>query len=362
MAKHTPTRFNQATTNLDKKNSFTQRRNHWWVGLGGTFDHFHRGHEAFLEFAARQGENLIIGVTADHFVTGKPYSESLEPYAVRARHVRNWCKKHRINHEVVMLDDLYGPTLEDRRIKALAVTEETVAGAEKINEVRGHSRLPELPIYICPLVRNELGQPLHAEQIRAGLFDKDGRSFEKAILVERGLNDEQREALAQPLGDLVEDETTVPTTPGTRIVLVGDQTLQLFLENKWPFNVAVIDELIERQPLSAEHKNRLAELEKKPELSVQKVVNLPGQISSELLTAVKNALHSDSGLANQDNHKQLIKVTGEEDLATAATILLAPLGTVIFYGQPGVGLVKVDVNLELKNKLRRIFERPETID
>ena len=36
--------------------------------LGGTFDHFHKGHENFLEHGLSISKRLVIGVTSDEFV------------------------------------------------------------------------------------------------------------------------------------------------------------------------------------------------------------------------------------------------------------------------------------------------------
>ena len=36
--------------------------------LGGTFDHFHKGHKNFLEHGLSISERLMIGVTSDEYV------------------------------------------------------------------------------------------------------------------------------------------------------------------------------------------------------------------------------------------------------------------------------------------------------
>ena len=48
---------------------------------------------------------------------------------------------------------------------------------------------------------------------------------------------------------------------------------------------------------------------------------------------------------------QVILVVGEEDLATICAIMLVPIPSTVFYGQPKKGLVMVEVDMETKNRL-----------
>jgi len=55
--------------------------------------------------------------------------------------------------------------------------------------------------------------------------------------------------------------------------------------------------------------------------------------------------------------KTVILVGGEDDLAVLPVLLIAPLGFSIYYGQPGEGLVRVDVTEENKEKAYRLVEK-----
>lgn len=79
-----------------------------------------------------------------------------------------------------------------------------------------------------------------------------------------------------------------------------------------------------------------------------KVRNPPGRITKEALRVVKEALKA--------NVRIRIVVEGEEDLLTLPCILYAPEGMRVFYGQPRVGIVYVDVSQESRKKVRRIME------
>jgi len=76
------------------------------------------------------------------------------------------------------------------------------------------------------------------------------------------------------------------------------------------------------------------------------VKNPAGEISTQLTAALKIALEQ----------KFLhVEVIGEEDLAAVALVLLAPLESRIYYGQPEKGLVKIVVTEELKVRIQKIL-------
>ena len=66
-----------------------------------------------------------------------------------------------------------------------------------------------------------------------------------------------------------------------------------------------------------------------------KVQNPQGVITEEAIEAIKESLKS-----NEHTH---IVVDGEEDLLTLIAVLYAPLGSLVVYGQPRVGIVVVEV-------------------
>ena len=73
------------------------------------------------------------------------------------------------------------------------------------------------------------------------------------------------------------------------------------------------------------------------------VSNSAGCLTSALFKSVSEILN----LVNS-NKRLILKVNGEEDLSVLPFLLLAPIGFVIFYGQPGFGIVKIEVTEENK--------------
>ncbi|MGA7922985.1 MAG: hypothetical protein WCA77_03315, partial [Thermoplasmata archaeon] len=53
--------------------------------LGGTFDHFHRGHEELLSAGLSASEHLGVGVTTGGYLKGhpKPRANRIEPFPRR---------------------------------------------------------------------------------------------------------------------------------------------------------------------------------------------------------------------------------------------------------------------------------------
>jgi len=82
------------------------------------------------------------------------------------------------------------------------------------------------------------------------------------------------------------------------------------------------------------------------------VVNMAGTISVGLIDAVKDAL---------ENPPKAIFVDGEEDLALMPVVLLAPNGTKVVYGWPGVGMMVVTVSEEMKGRMKQLIGKMEVL-
>lgn len=78
-----------------------------------------------------------------------------------------------------------------------------------------------------------------------------------------------------------------------------------------------------------------------------RVRNDPGTIGSEALAAVEEAIESGDAI---------MIVEGEEDLLTLVAMAAAPLGSFVIYGQPGEGLVLVEVNSSARKKACSFLE------
>ncbi len=300
------------------------------VGLGGTFDHFHKGHERFILFAANLAQRLQIGITTQKLVQQKPLPELCQEYEIRAKAVAEFCTKHNVSFEIIPLYDVYGPTLEGSSLEALCVTTETLPGGELINRTRKERGLPELPIHVCDYYIDELGRPLHSLGIRVGMVSREGRVYERILKNTVVLNQEQREFFAKPQGRLIQQ---IEGSSQEGVLVVGDATLEYFIEHRLAYQLGVYDKKRNRIPADSGVINAL-----KPDIVAQ---NAPGVISSELTGALKLALQK---------KLQHVFVEGEEDMATVALVLLLPLQSLVYYGQPNNGMVEILVTEEVKDK------------
>ncbi|MDO8473976.1 MAG: pantetheine-phosphate adenylyltransferase [bacterium] len=305
------------------------------VGLGGTFDHFHKGHEQFILFAANLATHLQIGITTPKLIQRKPLAELCESYEIRSKAVVTFCKKRRISCAIIPLQNVYGPTLKNSSIEALCVTKETIPGSKRINRARIEHKLPPLPIHVCGYYLNKLGHPIHSQDIRAGSVNRRGKVYELLLKKTLLLTQSQLQFLAKPQGAV---KKTLVSSIARNAFLVGDATLEFFLLHNLPYKLGIYDKKINRVSTHSPIINSIH-----PEIITK---NRPGSISRSLTKSLKLAL------LGRTKH---IFVQGEEDLAAVALVLLLPLGATIYYGQPGQGIVTMKVTEEKKETLASLL-------
>ena len=155
------------------------------------------------------------------------------------------------------------------------------------------------------------------------------------------LPEEMRPLLKRPLGQLFSS-----TTPAAerlrelrpiRLISVGDVVTAEILAAGLKPDIAVMDSKVMRGPAEDKLKRAIEAFE----ATVVRVKNPAGKITQELREAFK-----------VEKFPLKIIVDGEEDLATIPAVLSAPMGSVVVYGQPGEGLVLVEVT----ERKRREFE------
>lgn len=156
-----------------------------------------------------------------------------------------------------------------------------------------------------------------------------------------------REKLKRPFGNLIKDGDKF-NLRSNLIICVGDKTSERILGIGILPKICIYDGKIMRRDI------KIPEVIKNFNANEIRAKNPAGYITQELFNAVEKALNS-SG-----NFK--IFVDGEEDLAAIAVIDLAPIGSLVLYGQPGEGIVLVNVDKKSKELIKNILKGMIRVD
>lgn len=145
------------------------------------------------------------------------------------------------------------------------------------------------------------------------------------------LNDKLRARLKRPLGQLFPDIATavehLRKIRPAMLITVGDVVTARFLGAGVRPDVAVVDFLVMRGPAPASVKAKLDSLGG----NVVRVKNPAGALTPEMRRAFEG------------KPPLKIVVEGEEDLAAIPAVISAPEGSIVVYGQPGEGVVLIEV-------------------
>ena len=92
------------------------------VCLGGTFDLLHKGHKALLCRAFLVGRKVIIGLA--NFKKNVNHINKRQKKLVEYLKEKNYFSRA----EIVEINDIYGPTVENPDIEAIVVSKKTIKG------------------------------------------------------------------------------------------------------------------------------------------------------------------------------------------------------------------------------------------
>ncbi len=356
---------------LTKQKNIPYRFQH--IALGGTFDHFHKGHEALIDTALKYGNHISIGITTSGMYKDKNFLSAVESFNERKKSVIEYLKKKRSLQRVTIfsLSDIYGSTKNDGTIEALVVSKSTYANAIKINRSRAEKKLPELKIICIKDVKGDDGKLISSERIRRGEINREGYNFQKKQLI---LPEYLRKELRKPLGKVIrgkENELektarkviqSIEKSKQTMVIAVGDIIVNSLERVGFIPDVKIID-----------YRSRRKEI-RKPSRLEKAFLNKPGTISKESVDAIKKAIefgypkggqppsfatHSPeaSRVKKASEGKQTVVINGEEDLLALPAILFAPLNSMVLYGQIDLGVIIVEVTEEKKKEIKKLLKK-----
>ncbi len=314
--------------------------------VGGTFDHFHRGHEKLLSTALEQASHVTIGLTRPVMYQKKVLAGLIQDFEVRKKRLEQYLEENSFTEraEIMPIEDIYGTTLQEKAIEAIFVTEENLPNVDRINDKRKEIGFPELKAILVPYVQADDNHPITSERIRKGEIDRNGfmyhSIFTKSVL---SLPDSLRPELQKPLGVLVATTDEVLEVIQDKIVItVGDIISETLRQKGIHPAISIIDFKTRRHELA--HESFSNELH---------AANQKGTINREAVTKFITA--RDQYISSQKS--QTIIIDGEEDLLALPAMLLGPMGAVVLYGQFDQGVVVNIVTEELKKNSMSLLKQ-----
>ena len=130
------------------------------VSVGGTFDRLHAGHRLLLAAAARTvapGGTLYVGVTSSELLANKKHGHLVEPYETRAESARAFLRQclppeRSVDVRIGPLDASPPLAATIRDMNGLVISQETISGAEALNDVRSTAGFDPLAFVVVDLV------------------------------------------------------------------------------------------------------------------------------------------------------------------------------------------------------------------
>ena len=169
------------------------------------------------------------------------------------------------------------------------------------------------------------------------------------------LKDEYVNILKKPFGELIKQEEISKQKINSLVkdskvlITVGDATTEKIISFGLTPDLSIID-CVERRIRRTESK--ILELKTffltTTKFKQYQCKNPKGTITKEAYITIKKIL--------MKGEQAIIVIDGEEDMLALAVFALAPLDSVVFYGQPLEGLVSVKINDKIKNKSRNLLQ------
>lgn len=138
------------------------------AAVGGTFDYLHNGHKELIMRAFAEADRVIVGLTSDEML-----EKEAGDFDTRKKHLQEYLEDR--NYEIVKLTDTLGPAAWARIISVIVVSEETLTGADRINDERKMRGIDPLEIILVPTVMAGDGKPISSSRIRRGEIDQEGK-------------------------------------------------------------------------------------------------------------------------------------------------------------------------------------------
>ena len=139
------------------------------------------------------------------------------------------------------------------------------------------------------------------------------------------------------------------------LIIVGDQSSYTLLKSGADPDIIVIDSKVRRELFKKKIEFAAKEFE---------VINRPGITTRNFWETIKKAI------TQAKIEKVKVIVMGEDDLGVLPSIIMAPVGSIVLYGQPELdfegdqikeGLVAIEINIEKKKDALKLLEKMQKL-
>jgi cytidyltransferase-like protein len=327
--------------------------------VAGTFDHLHQGHQKLLTTALQSAHHLSCGLTQKHFTRKKPLASLIQSLTLRRQELSQFLSPRSNRWSIFALNDPLEPAVSSLHLDSIVASTETAPTVNKINHLRRQKGLKSLHPVIINLIKSTDQHRLSSTRIRQGQVNRQGFAYHQVFPSKKTLHlpSIHRQSFRRPFATLLTGSQShlgwaglkarkiIQKNPPFLTIAVGDIAVISLLQQNINLDLAIVDLRTKRQPL-------FSSLDKLglPPQAHHIAVNPPSTITPDLVNSLIQSF-------NSLNTSQTILVKGEEDLSVLPAILLSPLNTAIFYGQPGQGLVHIRVTEKSKQKALRLLQK-----
>lgn len=314
------------------------------VFVAGTFDRLHKGHKEVLRRAFESGRQVTIGITSDAFIAQYKQDKrnQIQPAVQRQTAVEQWVllQSYAVPYKLIQINDPLEPAASSSEYDSLVITQQNSSTGEAINQKRTDSGLAPLAFIVVELVPAEDQQPISSTRIRAGNIDSDGKLL---------LPEHLRSLLQKPFGLLLTGaaiEASMRRHAAKGIITVGDKTTLTAREFGILPTVSVIDFQVERQAFAEYSRFRFPDT-----VVVDRFQSGPGYLTLDVIGYIEMLMDSKIRTAH------VCIIEGEDDLVALPIMVYAAVGSVVYYGQPGKGVVEVVVTKNVQQQAEKLFKQ-----
>ena len=317
------------------------------------FDRLHLGHRILLDRLATY-KNPTATIIDGELVGELELHQIVQSAEERARVLREYLQEMDLEFIKVEIVDKYSTLLDvsENMHMLMYIGPCCDEISRKLLEKRQGLGYSDEIEYLKPVMAQDRDK-LASARIRKGEIDREGRILVGTTEPPRKLDVTRRGQLQTPKGDVYNTTDGPPEKRVAKrirkekpeiVIAVGDVTCAT-LENEGIIpDVRIVDGITKRGIFEGEFKAK----------THYYVYNPPAMIFPEAWSAIA------TGISNKSD--TLIVVNGEEDLLGFPAVLLAPIGSVMLYGQPDVGIVWVPVTEENKSRAREFLELMPVMD